>query len=155
MRDDEGERPDPDSILRSLAAEHPSSKGELKIFFGYAAGVGKTYSMLRAAHDELQRGVDVVVGYVEPHARPETRALLKGLEAVPVRTFVHAGVSLIEPDIDAIIARAPQLVLVDELAHTCAEGSRHAKRYPRHRGAPHGGHRRVHHHQRPAPREPQ
>lgn len=129
MRDDEGERPDPDSILRGLAAEHPSSKGELKIFFGYAAGVGKTYSMLRSAHDELQRGIDVVVGYVEPHARPETRALLEGLEAIPVRTFEHAGVSLIEPDIDAIIARAPQLVLVDELAHTCAEGSRHTKRY--------------------------
>src|SRR5260370_42097763 len=101
----------------------------MKVFFGYAAGVGKTYAMLEAASRERAEGVDLVVGYVEPHNRPETEALLEGLEILPPRLVSYRGVNLKEFDLDAALARRPQLILVDELAHTNAEGLRHAKRW--------------------------
>src|SRR5262249_37762555 len=98
-------------------------------FFGYAAGVGKTFAMLEAARREKAAGVDVVIGYVEPHGRKETEALLEGLEVLPTQALDYRGVTLREFDLDAALARRPKLILVDELAHTNAEGSRHAKRW--------------------------
>lgn len=103
--------------------------GRLKIFFGYAAGVGKTYAMLEAAHQALKEGVDVVAGYIEPHARPETMALTEGLEVLPCRETEYKGIKLKEFDLDGALKRKPQLILVDELAHNNVQGSRHAKRY--------------------------
>ncbi len=103
--------------------------GRLKIFFGYAAGVGKTYAMLEAAHQVKREGIDVVVGYVEPHARPETLALLDGLEILPCLKIDYRGVGLREFDLDGALTRHPQLLLVDELAHSNIPGCRHAKRY--------------------------
>lgn len=103
--------------------------GKLKIFFGYAPGVGKTYAMLEAAHTAQEAGTDVVVGYVEPHTRPATLALLEGLELLPAAHIRYKGVELREFDIDAALRRRPELILVDELAHTNAQGSRHLKRY--------------------------
>lgn len=103
--------------------------GKLKIFFGYAAGVGKTYSMLEAAHQAKKEGMDVVVGYVEPHARPDTLALLDGLEILPCKEIDYRGIKLKEFDLERALQRKPQLILVDELAHTNAQGSRHTKRY--------------------------
>ncbi len=122
------EKQDPERFLKQLQ-EKESAKGKLKIFFGYAAGVGKTYAMLEAAHDAKQHGVDVVAGYIEPHTRPETLALLNGLEQLPVRSVRHGEVNLREFDLDNALARKPELILVDELAHTNAPGSRHEKRY--------------------------
>lgn len=103
--------------------------GRLKIFFGYAAGVGKTYAMLEAVHQAQKEGVDVVVGYVEPHARPDTLALLEGLEVLSCREVDYRGIRLREFDLDGALARRPQLILVDELAHSNAPGCRHTKRY--------------------------
>ena len=103
--------------------------GRLKIFFGYAAGVGKTYAMLEAAHQAQKEGVDVVVGYVEPHARPDTLVLLEGLEVLSCREVDYRGIRLREFDLDGALARRPQLILVDELAHSNAPGCRHTKRY--------------------------
>lgn len=124
------DRPNPEALLARLKASDQSARrGKLKIFFGYAAGVGKTYAMLEAAQREKAEGVDVVVGYVEPHGRPATEALLHGLEALPTRDIQYRGVTLREFDIDAALARRPTLILVDELAHTNAEGCRHAKRW--------------------------
>src|SRR5437762_9369269 len=124
------ERPDPDKLLNQLRATEPDSRrGKMKVFFGYAAGVGKTYAMLEAARREKAAGVDVVVGYVEPHGRPETEALLEGLEVLPARPVSYRGVALRELDLDAALARRPRLLLVDELAHTNADGSRHATRW--------------------------
>lgn len=123
-------RPDPDALLaRVRAAEARENRGALRIFLGYAAGVGKTYAMLQAAHQARQDGVDVVVGYVEPHGRRETEQLLAGLEQLPYKQLPYRGVLLREFDLDAALARKPQLILVDELAHTNAEGSRHTKRW--------------------------
>lgn len=173
-------RQTPEQLLKMINREEQEKhRGSLKIFFGYAAGVGKTYAMLEAAHGAKQRGVDVVAGYVEPHARPATMALLKGLELIPAMEIryhgrkqneqecqglerenqecqsperenqecqspkrenqecqgperenrVPSGILIRELDLDAVIRRHPQLVLVDELAHTNAEGCRHAKRY--------------------------
>lgn len=129
-RDSHDERPDPDAMLARLGdEEHASSKGRLKIFFGYSAGVGKTYAMLSAARGlEMKRG-DVLVGYVEPHGRPETEALLLGLDIIPYKPVSYRGIELREFDLDEALARKPKLVLVDELAHTNAEGCRHAKRW--------------------------
>lgn len=104
-------------------------KGRLKIFLGYAPGVGKTYAMLNDAHVLKKRGIDVVVGYVETHGRSETETLLAGLEVLPQKTIDYKGIVLKEMDIDAVVARRPAIVLVDELAHTNAAGSRHPKRY--------------------------
>lgn len=103
--------------------------GRLKIFFGYAAGVGKTYAMLKAAHRAKAQGVDVAVGYVEKHTRPDTLALLDGLEQLPTLKVEYKGIILNEFDLDAALKRHPQLLLVDELAHSNAAGCRHAKRY--------------------------
>ncbi len=126
MRD----RPDPETLLARVQAEETQQRrGRLKIFFGAAAGVGKTYAMLEAAREKRAEGVDVVVGYVEPHGRHETEALLDGLECLPPRTVEYRGVTLREFDLDAALARRPQLILVDELAHTNAPGSRHARRW--------------------------
>ncbi|WP_374383777.1 DUF4118 domain-containing protein [Dongia sp.] len=119
-------RPSADALLQSAQAEH---LGRLKIFLGAAPGVGKTYEMLLAGKKRRQEGTDVVVGVVETHGRTETEALLEGLEIIPRARVAYRGHDLPEMDIDAIIARRPQLVLVDELAHTNAEGSRHSKRY--------------------------
>ena len=123
-------RHNPDQLLKEIQAdEEKRNKGHLKIFFGYAAGVGKTYAMLEAAHMEKQQGIDVVAGYVETHARPKTAALLNGLEVLPTREVFYNGMILDEFDIGMALKRKPQLILVDELAHTNAEGCRHAKRY--------------------------
>lgn len=124
------ERQNPDELLRAIQHEETrDNRGHLKIFFGYAAGVGKTYAMLKAAHTAKHRGIDVIAGYIEPHARPQTTALLNGLECLPTKTVEYNSILLHEFDIDSAIARHPQLILVDELAHTNAEGCRHAKRY--------------------------
>ncbi len=123
-------RPNPDELLHQMKKEEEKKeRGKLKIFFGYAAGVGKTYAMLDAAHTAQKVGVDVVVGYVEPHARPDTIALLKGLEQLPVLKVAYKGITLREFDLDAALKRHPQLILVDELAHTNAQGCRNMKRY--------------------------
>lgn len=123
------ERKKADFLLEAIQNEEDSSKGVLKIFFGYAAGVGKTYSMLEAAHEAKERGVDVVLGYIEPHARPATAALMKGLETLSVQTIEYNNITLREFDLDAALKRKPQLICVDELAHTNAQGCRHTKRY--------------------------
>lgn len=124
------QRQDPDKLLAAIAREEqPQHKGHLKIFFGYAAGVGKTYAMLKAAHAAKKSGIDVAAGYVEPHARPQTSTLLNGLEQLPCLRIQHNGILLREFDLDAAMKRKPQLILVDELAHTNADGCRHAKRY--------------------------
>ena len=121
-------RPDPDELLKHIQTEE-SARGRLKIFLGYAAGVGKTYAMLEAAHQRKKQGVDVVVGYVETHGRVETEAFVSGLEVLPRRQVEYHGVRLPEMDVDAVLKRHPALVLVDEFAHTNAPGSRHPKRY--------------------------
>lgn len=123
-------RQNPDRLLKAIQEEEQNrTRGHLKIFFGYAAGVGKTYAMLKAAHAAKRRGVDVAAGYIEPHARPKTAALLDGLEQLPQLKIEYNGVTLREFDLDAALKRKPQLLLVDELAHTNAQGCRHAKRY--------------------------
>src|ERR1041384_6793723 len=119
-------RPSPDALLKAAERE---GRGKLKIFLGAAPGVGKTYEMLSAARKRRQEGVDVVVGVVETHGRAETEAQLAGLEVIPRRRVEYKGRTLEEMDIDAVLKRRPKLVLVDELAHTNAEGSRHPKRY--------------------------
>ncbi len=121
-------RPDPDQLLKHLAPEE-MQRGKLKIFLGYAAGVGKTYAMLEAAHQRKEQGVDVAVGYIETHKRVETEELLEGLEVLPRKQVEYHNVALPELDVDAILNRRPTLVLVDEFAHTNAPGSRHPKRY--------------------------
>jgi two-component system sensor histidine kinase KdpD len=123
-------RPDPDALLAAIKKEEiRQQKSRLKIFFGMAAGVGKTYTMLQAARQALSEGADVVVGYVETHGRAETEALLQGLPIIPRRKIEYRGAIFDEMDLDVILNRKPQLVLVDELAHTNIRGSRHAKRY--------------------------
>jgi two-component system sensor histidine kinase KdpD len=128
--DNADKRPDPDELLASLINDEKKGKrGKLKIFFGMCAGVGKTYTMLRIALADKVKGIDVVIGYVEPHKRKETAALIEGLELIPRKLIGYKGTSLEEMDIDAILERNPQIVLVDELAHTNAPGSRHLKRF--------------------------
>jgi two-component system, OmpR family, sensor histidine kinase KdpD len=128
MRDDI--RPSPDALLKALQKAEPADKkGKLSIFFGMAAGSGKTYAMLEAAQNRLKEGADVVAGVVETHGRIETEALLKGLPSIPKQKINYRDTELAEFDIDAILTRHPALVLVDELAHTNAPGSRHAKRW--------------------------
>jgi two-component system sensor histidine kinase KdpD len=127
---DDYKRPDPDVLLAQIKSEEQQqTRGRLKIFLGYVAGVGKTYAMLEAAHQRQEEGKDVAVAYVETHARKETEALLQGLEVLPPRQVEYRGTLLTEMDLDAALARHPQLALVDELAHTNAPGARHPKRY--------------------------
>src|SRR3954468_20843870 len=123
-------RPDPDDLLAAVQKdEDRQHRGKLKIFFGMAAGVGKTYAMLDNARQRQVEGVDVVIGYIETHKRAETDALLTGLEVIPRQKLEYHGTVFEEMDTDAIIARKPKLVLVDELAHTNVSGARHVKRY--------------------------
>ncbi len=127
MTDD---RPDPDQLLAVVQQEDKKfERGQLKIFLGYAAGVGKTYSMLSNALRAKAAGREVVIGYVEPHARPETAALTEGFESIPHLMLVYKGVQVREFNIDVALERKPELLLVDELAHTNGEGCRHAKRW--------------------------
>src|SRR5690242_7503709 len=127
-RRDPEQRPSPEALLEAARRED-SRAGRLKIFVGAAPGVGKTYEMLQSAHARLKAGADVVVGFVETHGRAETEALLRGLEVVPRKRINYRDQHLEEMDIDALIARRPQIAIVDELAHTNAPGSRHPKRY--------------------------
>jgi two-component system sensor histidine kinase KdpD len=123
-------RPDPEALLARVKEEEARARrGKLKVFFGAAAGVGKTYAMLEAARELRVDGVDVVVGYIETHGRAETEALLNGLEILPRRAVDHRGATLEELDLDGALRRRPTVILVDELAHTNAPGSRHAKRW--------------------------
>ncbi|MBI3304626.1 MAG: histidine kinase, partial [Deltaproteobacteria bacterium] len=106
-----------------------AKRGRLKVYIGAAAGVGKTYQMLEEAHVLKKRGVDVVLAFIETHGRAETAALIEGLEVIPRRQFEYRRVMVEEMDLDAVLARRPQVAIVDELAHTNVPGSRHKKRY--------------------------
>jgi two-component system sensor histidine kinase KdpD len=128
MNEFEEHRPDPDALLSEINRSD-KKRGKLKIFLGYAPGVGKTYTMLTEAHALKNRGIDVVIGYVETHKRAETNALIDGLELIPRKSISYKNMILEEMDIDAILKRKPQIVLIDELAHTNISGSRHPKRY--------------------------
>src|SRR5512143_942690 len=126
----EERRPDPDQLLQRVReAEERKREGQLKIFFGAAPGVGKTYAMLEAAHQKRAEGVNVLVGLVETHGRRETEALLEGLEVLPRRNVEYRGALLKEFDLDLALSRKPPLILVDDLAHTNTAGSRHKKRW--------------------------
>jgi two-component system, OmpR family, sensor histidine kinase KdpD len=126
----ERKRPDPDELLaRVRESEEKRRRGRLKIFFGAAPGVGKTYTMLEAARSQVKEGRDVAVGVVETHGRSETAALLEDLEVLPVRELSYRGTRLREFDLDGALERRPALLIVDELAHTNAPGARHAKRF--------------------------
>src|SRR6266446_5533319 len=127
-RRDPEQRPSPEALLEAARREHDGA-GRLKIFVGAAPGVGKTYEMLQSAHAKLKAGADIVVGFVETHGRAETEVLLRGLEVIPRKRIEYKDQVLEEMDLDAVIARRPQIALVDELAHTNAPGSRHPKRY--------------------------
>jgi len=134
MKNDD-QRPDPDELLSRIEAEEEQARkeetgrGKLKIFFGACAGVGKTYAMLSAGRSALAEGIDVVVGLVETHGREDTKKLLDGQIILPHREVSYRGTLLKEFDIDAALARKPQLILLDELAHTNTPGSRHPKRW--------------------------
>ena len=130
INEEDDNRPSPETFLKLAHAEETArQQAKLKIFFGYAAGVGKTYAMLEAARQRRLEGRDVVAGYVESHGRPETEALIDGLEVIPPARIDYQGVTLPEMDLDAVLARKPQIALVDELAHSNAPGSRHEKRW--------------------------
>ncbi|HSY18520.1 MAG TPA: sensor histidine kinase KdpD [Candidatus Acidoferrales bacterium] len=123
-------RPNPDALLAAIQSESArKQRGRLKVFLGMCPGVGKTYAMLEAAQRELKGGRDLVVGYVETHGRTETDALVEGLPVIARKNLEHRNLALTEMDLDAVLARHPQLALVDELAHTNAPGSRHPKRW--------------------------
>ncbi|KAB0503828.1 two-component system sensor histidine kinase KdpD [Pseudomonas moorei] len=124
------QRPDPDQLLALIRQEDEQAKrGRLKIFFGASAGVGKTYAMLSAAHTAKLQGIDVLIGVVETHGRAETQALIDGLESLPLKRIVDKNRTVTEFDLDAALARAPGLILIDELAHSNVVGSRHPKRW--------------------------
>src|SRR3984893_15181173 len=128
QRRDSDQRPSPEALLEADRREE-GRVGKLRIFVGAAPGVGKTYEMLQNARARQKDAYDIVIGVVETHGRKETEALLEGLEVIPRRRIEYKGRWLEEMDLDGIIARRPQIVLVDELAHTNALGSRHPKRY--------------------------
>jgi two-component system sensor histidine kinase KdpD len=126
----DGDRPNPDALLAALqTATARARRGRLKVFLGMCPGVGKTYAMLEAGQRELKNGRDLVIGYVETHGRKETDALTEGMATVPRKRIEYRGIHLAEMDLDALLARHPELALVDELAHTNAPGSRHPKRW--------------------------
>lgn len=127
MNDDQ--RPDPDVLLENIQSTEHKHTGKLKIFFGYAAGVGKTYAMLDDAQQQFKSGMDVLVGYVEPHTRPETMQLLNGLPLLPPKVVPYRNIEIKEFDLDAALERKPDIILVDELAHSNAYGVRNKKRY--------------------------
>src|SRR5512139_664551 len=128
--DEEYKRPSPEAMLDLAQKEETQkTKGMLTIYFGSAPGVGKTYAMLTDARSCKKDGIDVVVGYVETHGRPETDALLEGLEIIPPLVVKYMGIPIKEVDLGKVLARKPKLVLVDELAHTDAPNLRNAKRY--------------------------
>jgi len=120
------ERPRPEDFLELVER---TRFGRLKIYLGYAAGVGKTYQMLLEAHTMKKRGVDVVLGYIEPHGREDTIRLIEGLETIPRKKIEYRGIMIEEMDLDAVLARWPQVAIVDEVAHTNVPGSRNARRY--------------------------
>lgn len=122
-------RPSPDELLERYRSEASSPRGRLRLYLGMAPGVGKTYRMLEEGHRRAGRGTDLVVGFVEPHGRPLTIALVEGLEVVPRRAITYRGVTVEEMDTDAVIARRPTVALIDELAHTNAPGSPRPKRW--------------------------
>ena len=130
----EEKRPNPDELLENIREAEEvkntgSKKGKLKVFLGYAAGVGKTYRMLQEAGASRKNGIDAVIALAETHGRKETEVLLEGLEIIPRKKTQYSGITLEEMDIDAVLKRRPSLAIVDELAHTNMPGSRHAKRY--------------------------
>jgi len=130
MNDFENNRLNPDELLATLQDEEEKGKrGKMKIFFGMCAGVGKTYTMLQTARTEKLKGSDIIIGYVETHNRIETAELVNGFELIPRKTWEYKSTPIQEMDLDAIIERKPQIVIVDELAHTNAPGSRHTKRF--------------------------
>ncbi len=130
MGNNDNSRPDPDELLASLiTAEEKGKRGKLKIFFGMCAGVGKTYTMLQTAQAEKSKGSDIIIGYIETHNRTETALLAKGFEEIPRISYNYKSTTVKEMNLDAIITRNPQIVLVDELAHSNTPGSRHTKRY--------------------------
>lgn len=130
MNTTEENRPNPDELLASLFNDEDKRKrGRLKIFFGMCAGVGKTYSMLQAAQAEKLKGNDIVIGYLETHGRKETAEMAHGFEEIARKSIDYKSTLIPEMDLDAVISRKPQIVLVDELAHSNAPGSRHSKRY--------------------------
>src|SRR5262249_54134617 len=112
-----------------LSLVQRGQRGRLKLYIGFAAGVGKTYRMLEEAHALKKRGVDIILGFIEPHGRAETSALIGDLVEVPRRKIEYRGVVVEEMDLDAVLARKPQIAVVDELAHTNVPGSRNKKRY--------------------------
>src|SRR5436305_1939867 len=123
-------RPNPDTLLAEVTTrEVKEQRGKLKIFFGMAAGVGKTFAMLEEARARAAEGLDVLIGYAEPHIRTETEALLLGMEILPYQIVEYRNAKLKEFDLDAALKRRPTLICVDELAHTNAPGMRHAKRW--------------------------
>ena len=123
-------RPSPDALLQQIKQqEHTVNRGKLKIFFGASAGVGKTYDMLTSAHQAQANGLNVLVGIVETHGRSETAALVQGLSVLPLREIEYRGQMLQEFDIDAALTSHPDILLVDELAHSNIPGSRHPKRW--------------------------
>lgn len=127
MKPEEPKRPDPEAFLRLLARE--GKRGRLKVYLGQAAGVGKTYKMLDDAHAMRARGIDVVIGFVETHDRQETADRIGDLEVVPRRTVEYKGTVLTEMDVDAVVARKPEVAVVDELPHTNAPGGKNEKRW--------------------------
>ncbi len=131
-----------------------SQRGRLKIYLGYGPGVGKTYQMLLEGHRLKDDGIDVVVGLVETHGRPDTAKLIEGLEIIPRRKVDYRGIAIEEMDVDAILARKPQVALVDEFAHTNAPDSRNPKRYQDVQEHPRRRHSRHFHAERAAPGKP-
>ena len=122
--------------MKSLPGGGAVATGQLRVYFGAAPGVGKTYKMLEEGHRRLERGTDVVVGFVETHGRKHTEELIEGFEVVPRAKVAYRGTTLEEMDLAAVLARRPQVALVDELAHTNAPGSPQREALARHRGAP-------------------
>ncbi len=127
---DEYKRPDPEELLKLIREEETEGKrGKLTVYFGYAPGVGKTYSMLLDARAHKQEGRDVVIGYLQTHGRKETESLAEGIETIPLKTVEYKGIRAEELNVEGILARKPETAIVDELAHTNAPGMEHSKRY--------------------------